>query len=317
MKLSAIILNFRTADMAVDSIKASIAALINAPFDWSIIVVDNDSGDGSEEKLRTVCQQEQQSSTPGWHNVEVLQSGHNGGFGAGNNFGIRYALNKYQDLEYAYVLNSDAFPEKEAIKMLVDFLDQNKEYGIACSYIYGVDGEPHTTAFRFPSVPGEFEGAISLGPVTRILKKYVVPMGIPEHSIDVDWSAGASMMMRVELIHQVGLFDETFFLYFEETDLFKRATRQGWKARYVLESKVAHIGSASTGMKKWDCVPGYWFDSRRHYFIKNHGKFYFWLATILKLIGGFLRKLRCLLTGKKDNQPRHFSRDLIKHALKA
>ena len=303
--------------MTVDAIKATLAALIEVPFSWSVIVVDNNSGDGSEEKLRAICEQEQQQSTPGWKSVEVIQSGHNGGFGAGNNFGIRHALNKYQDLEYVYILNSDAFPEKEAINVLVDFLDNHKNYGIACSYIYGVDGEPHTTAFRFPSIQSEFEGAIRFGPVTRALKKYVVPIGIPDHSIDVDWSAGASMVMRVSLINQIGLFDETFFLYFEETDLCKRAANQGWKIRYLLESKVAHVGSASTGMKKWDRIPTYWLDSRRHYFIKNHGKFYFWVATFLKLLGRSFWKIRCALTKKQDTEPRHFGRDLLKHAFKA
>lgn len=303
--------------MTVDAIKATIATLSDAPFSWSIIIVDNDSGDGSEEKLRAVCEQQQQQSVSGWENVEFLQSGHNGGFGAGNNFGIRHALKKYQDLEYVYIQNSDAFPDKGAIKVLMDFLDDNKDYGIAFSYICGVDEKPHTTAFRFPSLQSEFESAIHFGPVTRILKKYVVPIDIPDHSIDVDWAAGASMMMRVELIHQIGLFDETFFLYFEETDFCKRAARQGWKARYLLESKVAHIGSVSTGMKAWDRIPEYWLDSRRHYFIKNHGKAYFWFATFLKVTGLCLWKLRCMLAGKKGSEPKQFARDLIKHALKS
>lgn len=313
MKLAAIILNFRTPDMTVDAIKSTIAALVDVDFEWSIIVVDNDSGDGSEEKLRAVCAEYQQAHVDGWDRVSVLQSGRNGGFGAGNNVGIRHAMMQYPELEYLYILNSDAFPEKNALIELVSFLDKNKGYGVAGSYIVGTDGTPHETAFRFPTIQGEFEGAIKLGPVSRVLKKYIVPMGLPKTSIDVDWLAGASMLVRVETIHHVGLFDETFFLYFEETDLLLRMAKQGWLTRYLLESKVAHVGSASTGMKQWERIPSYWLDSRRHYFIKNHGRGYFYIATIAKLVGLSLWKLRCMLTAKVDNEPKKFSLDIIRH----
>ncbi|MFT6389024.1 MAG: GT2 family glycosyltransferase [Cellvibrionaceae bacterium] len=313
MKLAAIILNFRTPDMTVDAIKSTIAALVDVDFEWSITIVDNDSGDASEEKLRAVCLDNQRSKVDGWSRVDVLQSGNNGGFGAGNNVGIRHVMMQHKNLEYLYVLNSDAFPEREALTTLVYFLDNNKNYGVAGSYIFGTDGEPHITAFRFPTIQGEFEGAIKLGPVSRLLNKYIVPIGIPETSIDVDWLAGASMLVRVETIHQVGLFDETFFLYFEETDFLLRMAKQGWKTRYLLESKVAHVGSASTGMKQWERIPSYWLDSRRHYFTKNHGKMYFYLATLAKILGIGIWRLRCKITSKTDQEPQKFSFDIIRH----
>jgi hypothetical protein len=89
---------------------------------------------------------------------------------------------------------------------------------------------------------------------------------IPECTTRVDWLAGASLMMRQSVLDRIGLFDETFFLYFEETDLCHRAARAGWPTDYVLESRVAHIGSASTGMKTWARIPQFWLDSRLHYF---------------------------------------------------
>ncbi len=316
MKLAVIILNFRTPDMTVDAITASVAALVHVPFEWSITVVDNDSGDGSEDKLRAACLQKQQENTQGWDRIEVLQSGNNGGFGAGNNVGIRHVMMRDDELEYIYILNSDAFPEEKALVELVTFLDSNADYGIAGSYIFGTDGEPHITAFRFPTIQGELEGAIRLGLVTRLFKNHVVPIGIPETSIDVDWLAGASMLMRVDMIHQIGLFDETFFLYFEETDLCLRAHRKGWRTRYILDSRVAHVGSASTGMKKWERIPGYWLDSRRHYFTKNHGRMYFAIATMAKLVGRFVWKLRCSISSKVDQEPKGFGRDIISHWLR-
>ncbi len=316
MKLAVSILNYRTADLTLDAIQATIDALATLEDPWRIVVVDNDSQDASEEKLRTSTRDKQQANTPGWEHVEVLQSGNNGGFGAGNNFAIRHAREKYPDLEYVYILNSDAFPDKDAITELISFLDANTSYSFAGSYIYGTDGNPHETAFRFPNALGEFEGAIRFGPVTKLLKKYQVPLGIPSSSCDVDWLAGASMLMRVKALEAIGVFDETFFLYFEETDLCLRAKRAGWRTRYVLESKVAHIGSASTGMKKWERIPTYWLDSRKYYFKKNHGTAYFACATALRLLGGSLYSLRCLLENKENPEPKRFFRDMTCHALR-
>ncbi len=315
MKLAVSILNYRTADLTLDSIQATIDALIDSNDEWHILVVDNNSQDASEEKLRTTTKDKQRVNTPGWNKVEVLQSGNNGGFGAGNNFAISYAREKFNDLEYIYILNSDAFPDKDAIQLLIDFLNRNSNYGFAGSYIYGVDGTPHTTAFRFPNALGELEGSVRFGPISKLLKNYTVPLGIPESSCDVDWLAGASMLMRMKTLDEIGIFDETFFLYFEETDLCLRAKRNGWPTRYVLESKVAHIGSASTGMKKWERIPSYWLDSRRHYFKKNHGVFIFALATLFRVIGGGLYTLRCAIERKDNPDPKRFLRDMVSHAL--
>ncbi|WP_086934333.1 glycosyltransferase family 2 protein [Agarilytica rhodophyticola] len=314
MKIAVSILNYRTPELTIDAIKATITALeYREKNDWRILVVDNDSQDGSEEQLQKVV--EENKNTAGWQNIEVLQTGHNGGFGAGNNYAIQYAREKFAQLEYVYVLNSDAFPDQDAIKVLIDFLDQNTHYGFAGSYIYGTDGTPHETAFRFPSPLGEFEGAVRFGPISKLLKKYQVPLGLLSTSCDVDWLAGASMLMRIKTLEEVGVFDETFFLYFEETDLCLRAQRKGWPVRYILESKVAHIGSASTGMKKWDRIPAYWLDSRRHYFKKNHGSLQFALATFLRTIGSTLYNLRCVIEKKENTEPSRFIRDMLKHAL--
>ncbi len=316
MKLAVSILNYKTPDLTIKAIQASIDALkALSQDDWKIVVVDNDSQDDSEEKLKAATNEKQKQDAFGWNNVVVLQSGNNGGFGAGNNFAINYARKTYEALEYVYVLNSDAFPDEDAITQLIDFLDSNPKYGFAGSYIYGVDGVPHETAFRFPSALGEFEGSIRFGPVSKILKNYQVPIGIPESSCDVDWLAGASMLMRIKVLEEVGVFDETFFLYFEETDLCLRAHRAGWPTRYILESKVAHVGSASTGMKKWERIPSYWLDSRRYYFKKNHGVINFAFATLLRFIGGGLYSIRCMLERKENPDPKYFLRDMISHAF--
>ena len=309
--LLTVILNWRTPDMTIKAAEAALAAL--AGIDGGLVIVDNHSGDGSFEHL---CQQ---VVARGWNtgrqSVRVLQSGRNGGFGAGNNFGIRAGLPDGARPDLVYILNSDAFPEPGAIRALLDHLSAHPETGFAGSHIYGDDGQPHRTAFRFPSIAAEFEGQIRFGPVSRLLRRFIVARSIPTATCPVDWLAGASLMMRQSVLDQIGLFDERFFLYFEETDLCRRAARAGWPTDYVVQSRVVHIGSVSTGMKKWARIPGFWLDSRLHYFVKNHGRLYALAATVAHLAGGALWRARLLVQRKDPGDPPHYLRDMAWHGL--
>ncbi|MFY0597546.1 MAG: glycosyltransferase family 2 protein [Cognatishimia sp.] len=309
-----IILNYKTADMTLKAAAAAVAEMSDVQ--GKILIVDNDSQDGSFEALVAGVKDY------GWSadRVEVLQSGENGGFGAGNNFGIRHGLRNGiggRAPDYIYIQNSDAFPHDGAIAALFDHLETHPKTGMAGSYIHGPDGAPHLTAFRFPSVASELEGAAKFGPISRLLKHAIVPLPIPETTQQVDWAAGASVMIRREVLEEIGLFDETFFLYFEETDLCLRAQRAGWALDYVRASEVEHIGSVSTGMKTWERIPTFWLDSRLHYFVSNHGAGYAALATFAHLMGGSIAQLRALLQGKSTGQPKYFLIDMANHALKA
>jgi len=306
--LLTVILNWRTPEMTLQAAEAARREM--AGIDGEIVIVDNDSGDGSFEKLRDGVARQ------GWTGIRVLQSGRNGGFGAGNNFGIRAGLTTGRP-DYVYVLNSDAFPDPGAIRALLDHLQTHPKAGFAGSYIHGPDGDPHLTTFRFPSIASEFEGAARLGPVSRALRNRAVPVPIPDATTRVDWLAGASLMMRMEALDRIGLFDETFFLYFEETDLCHRLARAGLEVHFVRDSSVTHIGSVSTGMKEWARVPGYWFDSRWHYFCKSHGRGYAALATLAHVAGGMIHRLRCLVAGGQVADPPHFLRSLLQHDLRA
>ena len=86
---------------------------------------------------------------------------------------------------------------------------------------------------------------------------------------------------------------------------------------FVADSVVTHIGSVSTGMKAWQRVSDYWFNSRWHYFSKNHGRAYAGLATVLHLVGGSLHWLRSKLTRSNYANAPHFLRTLARHDLAA
>ncbi|PVH28342.1 glycosyltransferase family 2 protein [Pararhodobacter oceanensis] len=302
-----VILNWRTPEMTLRAARSALAAMEG--IEGAITIVDNDSGDGSFETMRAAAAE--------WPRVQVLQSGRNGGFGAGNNFGIRAGLPDGSQPDFIYVLNSDAFPAEDAIKQLLGHLIAHPEVGFAGSYIHGEDGGPHTTAFRFPSIASEFEGAAKTGPISRLLKHAIVAPALPEETTRVGWMAGASVLMRREVLDEIGLFDERFFLYFEETDLCLRATRAGWAMDYVVESRVMHIGSVSTGMRDWARVPDYWFASRRYYFEKNHGRIYAGMATLAHLAGLGIYGLRVILQRKKPHTPPYFARDLMRHSWRS
>ena len=311
--LLTVILNWRTPDMTLKSVEAALLALTG--INGALVIVDNASGDGSFERLT------QEVAARGWNtgpqSVRVLQAGRNGGFGAGNNFGMRAGLVGGLRPDFVYILNSDAFPEPQAIKALMAHLVAHPKTGFAGSYIYGEDGAAHRTAFRFPSIASEFEGQVRFGPVSRLLAGFIVARPIPTETCRVDWLAGASLMMRQSVLDQIGLFDEQFFLYFEETDLCRRAAVAGWPTDYVVQNRVMHIGSVSTGMKAWARIPRFWLDSRLHYFVKNHGRAYAVAATAAHIAGGILWRLRLLVQRKDRGDPPKYLRDLAWHGLQA
>lgn len=303
-RILTIVLNYKTAQMTLKAASAARAAMDGLP--GEIVIVDNDSQDGSFETLTD------QVAAQGWTDTRVIQSGRNGGYGAGNNVGIRAGMADGSRPDYVYILNSDAFPKPGAIRVLYDHLNTTPSTGFAGSYIEGEDEVQHITTFRFPSIWSELEGAIKFGPVSKLLKSHHVPRELSE-TAQVDWLAGASVMMRQDVLDEIGLFDETFFLYFEETDLCLRAAKAGHSVMFLAGSVVTHLGSVSTGMKEWKRVPDYWFASRLHYFTKNHGRVYAACATVLHLLGGGLHWLRCKVTGKSHGGAPHFLRTMARH----
>lgn len=307
-----VILNYKTAEMTMKCIASARTAMEG--ISGAITVVDNDSQDGSFEAISAHVA-EQCWDAEG--SVRVIQSGHNGGFGAGNNVGIRAKLPDGSKPDFVYILNSDAFPAPDAIRILLDHMLASPRIGFAGSYLSGAEEDPHVSSFRFHSIASEFEGSIRFGPVSRLLKHRQVPMAIPAETTRVGWVAGASVLVRQSMLDEIGLFDETFFLYFEEVDLCLRAARAGYNTDYIPASKVTHIGSVSTGMRAWNRVPSYWYDSRWHYFSKNHGRLYAACATLMHVLGGGLHTLRCKLTGKENVIRPGFLGTMLSHDMKA
>lgn len=310
MSVTCIIVNYRTPQLTVRALKALRRELDDVPGSRAIIV-DNDSGDGSYECLSAAL-----AAMGECGRVEVCQSGHNGGFGYGVNVGIRRALASATPPEAVYLLNSDAFPDPGCLRALLDFLRAHPRAGIAGSYIHGTDGVPHLTAFRFPSIPVELMGNVQLAILGRILRRWTLEP-FPEHPQRVDWLAGASMLIRTDVLERIGLFDEGYFLYYEETDFCRRAADHGIETWYVPQSSVAHVGSASTGFQELSRPrPRYWFESRRRYFITHHGRAYLGLANVCWVVSFLLRRARWRLQRRPESDPPGLLRDFVRFSFR-
>src|SRR6185503_1584038 len=141
-----------------------------------------------------------------WCTLKALDV--NLGFTGGNNAILRPALESADKPQYSLLLNSDTIVRPNAFKALVDFMDQNPNVGIAGSRLEEPDGTPQRSAFRFQSPLGEFESNLRLGLVSRLLTRWVVAPPVVDEASETDWVSGASMLIRRQVLRDVGLLDE-------------------------------------------------------------------------------------------------------------
>lgn len=311
LDIAVVIVTYKTASLAVEAL-CSVAAERAAPgLNIRAIVVDN-----SSEDLPLIARTVQ---ARGWHSwVELVAAPRNGGFGYGNNLGIRHA---YRDgaPAYVYLLNPDAQVRAGAISVLVDFLQSRPDVGIAGSGFENSDGSDWPIAFRFPSLLGEVDLGLEFGLVTRMLKPWVVAQRMTKIPQPVDWVAGASMLIRPAVLAATGGFDENYFLYYEETDLCYRARKAGFPTWYVPASRVMHIGGGSTSVtgpqSRHRRLPAYWFVSRRRYFAVTYGVGRAMAIDVVAVLAHSAGHLKRLLQGRRRRARPHYIRDLLRHSV--
>lgn len=313
ISLLVVILNYRTPKLTIESLRSLVDEVSSLP-DTRVIVTDNDSGDGSVEQIKTAI------DTEGWGDwATVMPLEYNGGFAFGNNAAIRLALKSTNPPPYFMLLNPDTVVRPNALKALVDFMEEHPDVGIAGSRLQNPDGTPQGSAFRFHTVFSELDYGLRLGLVTKLLSKWIVAPPPPEKACPTDWVAGTSMIIRREVFEQVGLMDEEYFMYYEETDFCLQAKRAGWSCWYVPESQVIHLVGQSSGVtygkRKEKRRPQYWFDSRRRYFLKNYGWLYAALADHAWASSFILWRFRRLIQGKPDKDPPYLLADFLRNSF--
>ncbi len=310
-RVRVIILNYRTPELAVACLQSLVAETERFP-EFHVVVVDNDSQDGSAATIGAAIAEQ------GWDWATLIPLTQNGGYASGNNAAIRPALALEQPPEYFHILNPDTVVQPGAVQTLVEFMAQHPEVGIAGSRLQDPDGTPQCSAFRFPNLLGEIEGGLRLGTISKLLADWRVVQPIPEANAQTDWVAGASMIVRRQVFETAGLMDDDYFLYYEEVDFCLAAARAGWSCWYVPASCVVHYVGKSTGISETRQVskriPTYWFDSRRRYFVKNHGRLYAALSEVALASSYAVWRMRRLVQRKPDSDPPYFLVDLLRNS---
>jgi N-acetylglucosaminyl-diphospho-decaprenol L-rhamnosyltransferase len=278
-----------------------------------VVVADNDSGDDSVRKIAAAIE------TRGWGAwAQLLPLPRNGGFAYANNAALRPALEQTPPPRFFFLLNPDTWIKPGAVRALIGFMQDHPRAGIAGSHLEGADGSTQLAARRFPTVLSEVEDALRLGIVSRLLARWVVAPATRDEAHRTDWVCGASMMIRRELFDAVGMLDEGYFMYYEEVDFCRRARTAGFECWYAPQSRVVHlVGRASdpAGDRPPPRRAACWFESRRRYFLKHHGRLRTLLADVAWMLGHGLWRLRRRVQGKADPCPPALAADFFRHSV--
>ena len=315
-RLAVVTVNYRTPDLVIRCLESLAAERAAFPHPLEVIVVDGGSGDGSAEQLRRGLADERFA---GWTTLLALEL--NGGFGWANNQAMLQLLQREQPPSFIHILNPDTVVEAGAVGALVDVLKAHPECGAAGSQLIDDAGAAAGSAFRFPTAAREFVRGSNTPRLGRLLG--IAPVLVPPGQAgEVDWVTGASVMFRAEALREAGLFDDGFFLYFEEIELMHRLRRAGWTIRHVPESRVYHVGGASTGVNGHDPEqvrrrPAYWYQSRRRYFALTSGRFGTIAAGLAWLVGDLLWRLRRAISRSSKIEVPFEREDLLSNGLGA
>jgi len=304
------IVSYKSAELTIDCLRSIETELETPGVHIRVVVVDNASGDAP-----AIAEAIEANSWSSW--VKLVRAPRNGGFAYGNNLAFRIADDD-GPADYFHLLNPDTLVRKGAIGALVRFLDSHSNVGIVGSSFENPDGSDWPIAFRFPSLISEIESGLQLGLASRLLRRWVVPVEMSSLQQQIDWVPGASMMVRRSVLDAIGGFDETYFLYFEETDFCRRAKDAGFATWYVPESRVMHIGGQTTKVLEpnvaFKRLPAYWFESRRRYFIASYGTGRAMAVDAAAMVAHAVGHLKRLAQRRTDRGIPHFLRDLLHYS---
>jgi len=293
--LSICIVNHNAKDIlrqCLDSIVGS-----GTKLDYEIIVVDNNSLDGSIELVRQNYRQ-----------VQLIESKYNLGFASANNLAIKAAKGKHLVL-----LNNDTELVNDSFGKMVAFMGKNPRVGILACKLYEADGKTVQRNCRsFPLTPfdtifGRASLLSKLFPNNPITKRTTLSDWGYNSARQVDWVSGAAMMIRREVINQIGGLDENFFMYWEDTDFCKRASDAGWEIWFTPEAEVTHFtgqggGKRSLGLKLFMIYQlhrsAYYYFRKHHYRNPLHPLALFSFCGMLVLVT--IKSLNAVIRGILD-----------------
>lgn len=230
MRLSVVVVNWNTKEMLKGCLESVFSSFTQTPKE--VIVVDNHSIDGSQEMVKKE-----------FPNARLIENKDNLGFSRACNQGIEESQS-----EYVAVLNSDTLVSPAAFGQIVDFMDKHEQAGIAGPKLLDEDGSVQLSCRNFPSFKEAaghaFAGILNqANPYTR---SYRLADWDHQTVREVDWVSGACMVLRKKALEEVGLFDESYFMYLEDVDLCYRMHQAGWKVYFYPDAQVTHISGQSS-----------------------------------------------------------------------
>ena len=225
MDISIIILNYKTSGL----VKQSLKKLYNmdVSFSYEIIVVDNNSNDG--------CIQMINDHFP---KVTGISNSKNLGFGAGNNVAIKQAKG-----EYILILNPDVAVIPEEITKLYKFLTGRSDIALVGPRLLNPDGSIQSSSFRFPSTLMPIYSRTALKRISLFKKKldsYRMEDFDHNSTSPVHWLVGGCLLFKKSVFIKIGMFDERYFMYYEDIDLCRRLWERGFKVYYYPGAEMVH-----------------------------------------------------------------------------
>lgn len=241
MDLSIIIVNYRTYELT----KQTIESVINKdhPFSYEICVVDNASSDGSLEKLQGDFSKESADGL-----IKFFANIENNGFAFANNIAIKQTTAKY-----VLLLNSDTIVVDDCLRKCISYMESDKNIGALGCKVVLPDGSLDKACRRsFPDINVSFyrmTGFSRIFPKSKRFGRYNLTYLDENETYEVDSLVGAFMLVRSDTIKEVGLLDESFFMYGEDIDWCYRIKAAGWKIIYYGDPKIIHYKGASSKQK--------------------------------------------------------------------
>jgi GT2 family glycosyltransferase len=287
--IAIIILNWNGTSDTLECL-ASLSQIKRDGLSIQMIVIDNGSDSDATIEIQTAFPE-----------TKTLRLPQNIGFAAGCNVGIKEAM--ANRAEYMLFLNNDTEVEPGFVLPLIAAVQNNPQIGIACSLIKTMDDSIDFAGATIGFATGSF--------------KHIHRLRSGSSPIKTDYATGCSMLVPARILQAIGIFDESLFSYFEDTDLSLRAQRSGFETVIVPESIVRHKGSASTrrGLNEGTTSPlkHYLVARNRIIIVHRYGSrlarwFHFAIANPIRtlfytgafLIRGRWEKMRAMFRGMAD-----------------
>ncbi|NSL52031.1 glycosyltransferase family 2 protein [Calidifontibacillus erzurumensis] len=235
MDVSIIIVNFNTKQLTLDAIRSVFQS--KTRYSYEILLVDNNSTDGSVQAFRKEFPQ-----------ITMIENKENVGFSKANNQAIRIAKGNY-----ILLLNSDTIIQEDTLEVMLDFMEAHPRVGASGCKVVLPDGTLDQACRRgFPTPEASFyyfSGLAKLFPTSPRFNQYHLGHLDPDKDYPVDCLVGAFMLLRRDVIEQVGLLDEEFFMYGEDIDWCYRIKKAGWDIYYYPYTSIIHYKGASSRRK--------------------------------------------------------------------